>query len=348
MPRIRTIKPEFWSDEKMSLENATTRLVFLGLISMADDAGRLVDNVKLLDGMIFPGTDDTCSAALDRLAQLGRILRYESASNQRLIQVSGWKRHQKVDHPNKYVLPGPRSGASSQTAVPQEDTGEVAKSSGNPREDLALRPTTYDQLSTSNDLRPTTTDLVSKKRRSGKRDSLGETAKKLVAELPAGARAFGTRFYRSAPRSRQVEVMQQLLATLNGGAQFKRGVKVKAGSPERLEEKCREVIAEGVKNSDKAIVVLLKKLGDVSKDSPTEKAAAEIRQEVKRDELDGARRLALADAWLADHPDVAREITESIDPAIADTPAGRILRNAAVLKAWTDAGEPALTEVHSS
>jgi hypothetical protein len=31
----------------------------MGLISMADDAGRLVDNVKSIDGFIFPETEDT-------------------------------------------------------------------------------------------------------------------------------------------------------------------------------------------------------------------------------------------------------------------------------------------------
>ena len=106
MPRIRTVKPEFWSDEKLGPMPAVTRLVFLGLIGMADDYGRLVDNVKSIDGFIFPETDDSARESLDLLARADRILRYTSASGQRLIQIVHWH-HQKVDHPGKEVLPAP-------------------------------------------------------------------------------------------------------------------------------------------------------------------------------------------------------------------------------------------------
>jgi hypothetical protein len=99
MPRIRTIKPEFWADEKLSLLDPTTRLVFLGLISMADDAGRLVDSLKQIDAFIFPFTDDSSREALANLSRMARVRRGETASGQRVIQIVNWK-HQKVDHPN--------------------------------------------------------------------------------------------------------------------------------------------------------------------------------------------------------------------------------------------------------
>jgi hypothetical protein len=121
MARIRTIKPEFWSDEKLSTFDPVTRLVFLGLISQADDAGRLVDNVKLLDGLLFPETDDSCRAALDTLAAHSRVVRYTSASGQRLIQIANWDRHQRVDRPSKHNLPGP-DDPGSEVAYPQHDT----------------------------------------------------------------------------------------------------------------------------------------------------------------------------------------------------------------------------------
>jgi hypothetical protein len=73
---------------------------------MADDAGRLVDNIKSIDGFIFPESDDTSRGSLDSLARSSRIRRYQSASGQRIIEITNWKRHQKVDKPAKYVLPG--------------------------------------------------------------------------------------------------------------------------------------------------------------------------------------------------------------------------------------------------
>ena len=107
MARIRTIKPEFWCDEKASRWPPLTRLVFLALISLADDKGRLVDNVKMLDGQIFPNTDDTCAGALDTLARESRVIRYEGPSGQRLLQIANWAKHQKVDKPGRVFLPAP-------------------------------------------------------------------------------------------------------------------------------------------------------------------------------------------------------------------------------------------------
>src|SRR5712691_5641185 len=102
MARIRTLKPEFWSDEKLSRCDVLTRLVFVGLISQADDAGRLVDSVKLIDGVLFSETADTCGPALETLACLGRILRFTSSSGQSIIQIVKWREHQKVDKPSRY------------------------------------------------------------------------------------------------------------------------------------------------------------------------------------------------------------------------------------------------------
>lgn len=150
MPRIRTIKPEFWTDEKLSLLDPLTRLTFLGLISMADDAGRLVDNVKLLDGMLFPNTDDTCREALDTLARLSRITRYRSSSGQALIQITNWSEHQKVDKPSKAILPGPETAVVTQPPVPSAVNDARENGSREPRESLArvsrsdLGPTTVD------------------------------------------------------------------------------------------------------------------------------------------------------------------------------------------------------------
>lgn len=109
MARIRSIKPEFWQDEKLSHLSPIDRLVFFGLISQADDAGRLVDSVRLINGLLFPNTDDSCEEALETLASLGRIIRYEGPSGQRLLQITNWHRHQRIDNPGVKVLPAPAS-----------------------------------------------------------------------------------------------------------------------------------------------------------------------------------------------------------------------------------------------
>ena len=107
MARIRSIKPDFWGDEKLSPLDPLTRLVFVGLISMADDAGRLVDNLRTIDGFLFPRTEDSSREAIETLAKLHRVTRYTSSSGQALIQVTNWAAHQKIDRPSSKVLPAP-------------------------------------------------------------------------------------------------------------------------------------------------------------------------------------------------------------------------------------------------
>lgn len=99
MARIRTIKPEFWGDEKLAPLPAIARLVFLGLISMADDAGRVVDSIRAIDGFVFPETEDTARDALEVLIELGRLERGVTESGQRILQIVNWS-HQKIDKPN--------------------------------------------------------------------------------------------------------------------------------------------------------------------------------------------------------------------------------------------------------
>lgn len=100
MARIRTIKPEFWTDEKLGPLDPLTRLVAVGLISQADDAGRILDSVRLIDGLLFAYDDSTtCRRSLDDLSRVGFIERGETESGQRVIQIVNWH-HQRIDKPN--------------------------------------------------------------------------------------------------------------------------------------------------------------------------------------------------------------------------------------------------------
>lgn len=176
MARIRTVKPESWGDEKLAPLPPITRLVFLGLISQADDTGRLMDSVRYIDGLLFSRTDDSCAESLVVLNELGVIERGLTASGQPIIQITNWTRHQKIEKPNfKGALPplarskrrsratnGTHPDAESLPESSGNDRGEVGEASGNdsttpPLSDL--RPSTFDLGPTTNDLRPTTDDL---------------------------------------------------------------------------------------------------------------------------------------------------------------------------------------------
>ena len=149
MARIRTIKPEFWQDEKLGPLSPLDRLVFLGLISQADDAGRLVDSPRMLNGLLFPYTDDDCSGSLETLARLSRVLRYTSNSGQQLLQIVGWSHHQRVDNPSSYTLPGP-----SPEAIAGETLSEPSRDSREKLTTVSRNPSVpiLDLGSTTNDL----------------------------------------------------------------------------------------------------------------------------------------------------------------------------------------------------
>jgi len=98
MPRIRTLKPEIWQDGRFGKLGLLDQLIFIGLITQADDYGRLPDNARLLEGQLFPyHAERTCAASLAVLETAGLIIRYTPASGDRLIQIAGWQSHQVIN-----------------------------------------------------------------------------------------------------------------------------------------------------------------------------------------------------------------------------------------------------------
>lgn len=110
MARIRTVKPEFWTDETMAELPRDVRLLFLGLLNHVDDAGRCVDNPRLIKAAVFPLDDDVTAELirrwLDELSTKARVVLYE-ASQRRYLQVSNFRKHQKIDRPQESKLPDP-------------------------------------------------------------------------------------------------------------------------------------------------------------------------------------------------------------------------------------------------
>jgi len=160
MARIRTLKPEFWDDEKLGRLSPIDRLVFLGIISQADDAGRLLDNVRRIDGLLFPYSDESSRGSIETLARLGRVCRYEGPGGEKLLQVVHWDRHQRVVNPSKYTLPPPSPEDLAKCGVT-----EAYLDSSESLNRVALDPSspTYDPRPCSSDPGPATNDHGSEK-----------------------------------------------------------------------------------------------------------------------------------------------------------------------------------------
>lgn len=110
-PRIRTLKPEASRDEKIGRLSRDARLLFFtGLVSLADDEGRMRAMPSALIGDVFPYDDDITPAKVTRwLGEIEReqlILRYKVDSVEYLA-IRHFKRHQQINRPRPSVLPPP-------------------------------------------------------------------------------------------------------------------------------------------------------------------------------------------------------------------------------------------------
>lgn len=105
MARIRTIKPTFFRSRSVKKLSDKAKLVWIGLWNLADDAGRLMDELGILTGDLWAlsVSETKLDAALDELAREGRIVRYKVAG-QAYIQVTGWE-HQKINRATPSGIP---------------------------------------------------------------------------------------------------------------------------------------------------------------------------------------------------------------------------------------------------
>lgn len=109
-PRIRSIKPETWQDEKIGRLSDKGRLLFIGLITLADDEGRFRALPAAVIGHTFPYDEGMTATRVRRLlAELeatGIVVLYECDGVQ-YGAFRHWRRHQRIDRPTPSELPPP-------------------------------------------------------------------------------------------------------------------------------------------------------------------------------------------------------------------------------------------------
>lgn len=102
MARIRTVKPEFWSDSLMVQLPPLARLLYVAIWTAADDHGCLQDEPERLAMEVMPREDP---AAVDDMVQLliasGRMTLCASEDGWTYLEVARWADHQRIDRPSK-------------------------------------------------------------------------------------------------------------------------------------------------------------------------------------------------------------------------------------------------------
>jgi len=104
MARIRTIKPEFWTDDAITECSTSARLLFIGMWNFSDDNGNIDRSAKQLKMKIFPADSIDTEPLVQELIEQNLVIEY-MANDCLFLHIRGFAKHQKIDRPSKTSLP---------------------------------------------------------------------------------------------------------------------------------------------------------------------------------------------------------------------------------------------------
>lgn len=104
MARIRTIKPEFWTDEAISSCSIPARLMFVGTWNFADDEGNLEKSFVQLKAKIFPIDSIDVRPLMAELLTHGLLIEY-SLNGKNYLHIKGFSKHQLINRPSAPQCP---------------------------------------------------------------------------------------------------------------------------------------------------------------------------------------------------------------------------------------------------
>lgn len=138
MARARNIKPGFFRNADLVELSFEARLLFIGLWTISDKAGRLEDRPKQIKMELFPADNLDCDALIETLAASGFVARYE-VGGKRYLQVINFAKHQNPHRDEKAsTIPNQcgiietseqaqhKHSASTVQALCEEDANSVA------------------------------------------------------------------------------------------------------------------------------------------------------------------------------------------------------------------------------
>lgn len=141
MARIRSIKPDACTDERLADCSPTARLLFILMQCFCDDGGIHPAKPRTLKAEVFPMDDfsaDEVSGFVGELIRAGLIQPFESGG-QRFWEVRDWSSLQKIEKPSfKYPRPDGTDSTPDRQAVnegssnarPPVDDGSPAEGKG--------------------------------------------------------------------------------------------------------------------------------------------------------------------------------------------------------------------------
>lgn len=104
MARIRTVKPDFFTDEKMAKVSSWARLLFIGFWIHADDDGIMAYSPHRVRVQLFPTDDVDVSVLVGELQAIGCVYLFE-VDGHNYLGVPNFLKHQRINRPTKSRFP---------------------------------------------------------------------------------------------------------------------------------------------------------------------------------------------------------------------------------------------------
>ena len=106
---MRIIKPSFFTNDELADLRPIVRLLFIGLWTVADRAGRLEGRPKKIKAELMPFDNLDVQKAISEIEALGLLMRYE-VDGRKYIQITNFEKHQHP-HPKEVasVMPDPKA-----------------------------------------------------------------------------------------------------------------------------------------------------------------------------------------------------------------------------------------------
>lgn len=125
MPR-RLITSEIWTNEKFGRLDKIGRLLFIGLITNADDDGRIKGSPNFLKAKIFPYDNDVNAEDIDKcldICHTNKLIARYSVNGDSFISLLGWNEHQqiRVDRRKPSLIPPPTDNHLTTNGIPPDN-----------------------------------------------------------------------------------------------------------------------------------------------------------------------------------------------------------------------------------
>ena len=174
MARGRWVKPELWSDDRVTLCTYPARLLFIASLNFADDCGGLDRSAKQLKRQAFPEDEIEVEPLIQELLQCGLLIEY-AVDGKPYLHVRNFLKHQKIQHKSLPRVPPYLKGMIPVSSYNGSGIGSVSPQYQTSSESLS----SFSSVKKENPKKPDDLKIVSPERK-----AIEEEFSKLGGRLP--------------------------------------------------------------------------------------------------------------------------------------------------------------------